>query len=383
MKVVMFVSNPFTHDPRVYAEVRSLIRAGYGVTVVATDREKRHLVREYKEEIQIERVRPLLAPTGGKRVPKLLTVAGTGLNLFLAQWQMYRRAIEINKTERFSVIHCHDLDTLAIGVALKRKFKLPLIYDAHEIYSYMVSRSVPRLMAKGFSWLEKFLVKRVDWIITVNEPVERYLRRKTKKTISIIMNCKDFQATEYQPTGNTIFTILYIGGLHVGRAVPMLVDTVKEIPNVQCIIGGIGQPAYVHALENQCKSTANVKFVGVVPFKEVLPMTRKADAVFMMINPQDKNNRIGLGNKQFEAMVCGRPIICTKGTYSGELTDKEEVGLTVDYNKEALKEAIIRLRDDANLREKLGRNALRAAQTKYNWPKQEEKLLEIYKRFSS
>ena len=78
-------------------------------------------------------------------------------------------------------------------------------------------------------------------------------------------------------------------------------------------------------------------------------------------------------------MVCGRPIICTKGTYSGELTEREETGLSVDYSKEALQEAIIRLRDDAALRERLGRNALRAAITKYNWPKQEEKLLEIYK----
>jgi len=108
-------------------------------------------------------------------------------------------------------------------------------------------------------------------------------------------------------------------------------------------------------------------------------MTKKADAVFFMINPQDLNNRIGLGNKQFEAMVCGRPIICTKGTYSGEITEEEEVGLTVEYDKEGLKQAIVRLRDDAELRERLGRNALRAAATKYNWQKQEEKLIELYR----
>jgi glycosyltransferase involved in cell wall biosynthesis len=111
-------------------------------------------------------------------------------------------------------------------------------------------------------------------------------------------------------------------------------------------------------------------------------MTGKADAVFLMANPRDRNNRIGLGNKQFEAMVCGRPIICTKGTYSGEVTEREEVGLTVDYNKEALRAAIIRLKDDFALRERLGRNALQAAITKYNWPKQEEKLLDIYKKLT-
>ena len=48
---------------------------------------------------------------------------------------------------------------------------------------------------------------------------------------------------------------------------------------------------------------------------------------------------IPVASKQFEAMVCGKPILCTKGTYSGELTEKEHFGLSIEYNKEALKVA--------------------------------------------
>jgi glycosyltransferase involved in cell wall biosynthesis len=92
---------------------------------------------------------------------------------------------------------------------------------------------------------------------------------------------------------------------------------------------------------------------------------------------------MGMPNKLFEAMVCGRPIICTKGTYSGELTEVEGIGLAVRYDEQALREAIIRLRDDSDLREKLGRNALKAAIVKYNWQKQEEKLLALYQSLQS
>ncbi|HIE16940.1 MAG TPA: glycosyltransferase, partial [Dehalococcoidia bacterium] len=88
--------------------------------------------------------------------------------------------------------------------------------------------------------------------------------------------------------------------------------------------------------------------------------------------------KIGMPNKLFEAMVCGRPIICTKGTYSGDFVEQEEIGLAVECNVEALKEAIIRLRDDPELRERLGRNALRAAISRYNWQNQEKRLLELY-----
>jgi glycosyltransferase involved in cell wall biosynthesis len=258
-----------------------------------------------------------------------------------------------------------------------------LIYDAHEIYGYMVTKSLPRWIANILLWVEKRLVRKVDRIVNVCEPQRRYFESITDKPILVIMNCKPLQSLEYQPPNNEEFTLLYIGSLHKGRAVPMLVQTAKELPGVHCLIGGIGHPGYVRALKEECSRTSNVIFLGRIPFDEVIPMTKKADCIFLMVNPEDLNNRIGLGIKQFEAMVCGRPIICTKGTYSGEVTEQEEVGLAVEYTKEALKEAIIRLRDDPKLREKLGRNALEAAITKYNWQKEEAKLLEVYKSLQS
>ena len=374
MKVLMFVSNPFTNDPRVYSEAKSLLQAGYEVTVIARDWQKQNPPRENLDGIEVIRLTTPLTSRHGFGGP-----LWNGFGLILWQWRAYRQALILNRKSSFDVVHCHDLDTLAIGIKLKRKLRLPLIYDAHEIYGYMMTRHFPRRIANTFLWLEKRLMRYVDHIINVVEPQKRYFEGITDKPISIIMNCKPLQSLEYQPPNNeATFTILYIGILHQGRAVLTLVDAVGELPDVRCIIGGIGLPSYVQALEDKCKAVPNVDFIGRVPFHEVIPMTSKADAVFLMVNPQDPNNRMGLGNKQFEAMVCGRPIICTKGTYSGELTEEEEVGLTVEYDKEALKKAIVRLRDDAELREKLGRNALRAAITRYNWRREEEKLLELY-----
>jgi glycosyltransferase involved in cell wall biosynthesis len=113
--------------------------------------------------------------------------------------------------------------------------------------------------------------------------------------------------------------------------------------------------------------------------QEVLPMTKKADLIICMTSPNDFNCSNAFANKQFEAMICGRPIICTKGTYPGEITEKEKCGLVADYTKEALKKAIIILRDNPKLCEELGRNALDSAIKEYNWEKQEKKLLDVYK----
>ena len=379
MKVLMIVSNPFTNDPRVYNEARSLVQAGHEVAVIAFDREKCFPPKVTLYGIQVIRLRTRFSPAHGFGWP-----LWNGLILLLWQQQAYNHALLLHKEHPFGAIHCHDFDTLPVGIRLKRKLGLPLIYDAHEIYEYVMARTFPRWIAKVFSWLEKGLIKKVDRIVTVSEALERYFNGITDKPISVIMNCKPLESLEYAPPDNEgRFTVLYIGTLHQGRSIPMLINTVKQLPDVHCIIGGIGLPDYVQVLKERCDAVPNVHFVGRVPFDQVIPMTKKANVVLLIINPQDPNNRLGLGNKQFEAMVCGRPIICTKGTYSGELTEREEVGLAVEYTQEALTQAIIKLRDDPKLRQKLGRNALRAAITKYNWQGQEKKLLELYRDIES
>jgi glycosyltransferase involved in cell wall biosynthesis len=374
MKVLMFVSNTFISDPRVYNEARSLIKAGYEVTVIAWDREKQNPPEQNWDGIRVIRLRTRMATKQG-----FASWLWQGLNLFFWQCKAYRRALELHRETRFDVIHCHDLDTLPIGVMLRRKLGLPLIYDAHEIYGYMMARIFPRWVVNLLIWLEKQLITRADKIINVCEPQKEYFNGITEKPVTLIMNCKQLQTMEYQPSDDkSNFTLLYIGVLHQGRSVPMLIQAVKELPDVRCVIGGTGLQDYVRALEEECSKTSNVTFLGRVPFDEVIPMTKEADCVFLMLSPEDLNNRLAFANKQFEAMVCGRPIICTRGTHSGDVTEQEQVGLSVEYSKEALKEAITRLRDDVQLREQLGKNALRAAITKYNWQKQEETLLELY-----
>jgi glycosyltransferase involved in cell wall biosynthesis len=43
-----------------------------------------------------------------------------------------------------------------------------------------------------------------------------------------------------------------------------------------------------------------------------------------------------------------------------------------------VKEAIIKLRDNSDLCEKLGRNALNAAKKQYNWENEKKNLLKVY-----
>ena len=49
MNILMTLSNPFTHDPRVYNEARSLIKKDHNVTILAWDRNNEAVPFEEKD----------------------------------------------------------------------------------------------------------------------------------------------------------------------------------------------------------------------------------------------------------------------------------------------------------------------------------------------
>ena len=371
MNILMILSNPFMVDPRVYKEAKSLVDAGHKVSVIVWDRKNDYEPESIVDGIKIIRIH-------NKGIMKILPN-----DLFRNRFwwkRAYRKGLDLYKTNfKFDVVHCHDLDTLQSGVWLKKKLGMKLIYDAHEIFAYMIARDLPKFIVNYALSMEKKLVKYVDNVITAEVNYNYYFKSLDCDSITTLLNCKDLIIEEYQPPENDVFTIVYIGVLNRSRFFPENLEAIGNIKNVKFIIAGKKENMY-HEIENMSKNYSNIKFLGPIPYHQVIPYTIGANLVLCMIKSSDINNRIASANKQFEAMVCGRPIICTKGTRSGEITRNAECGLVVDYTKEALSKAIIKLRDSPELCEKLGRNALKAAINKYNWEIEEKKLLKLYEK---
>jgi glycosyltransferase involved in cell wall biosynthesis len=347
-----------------------LVDYGHEVTVIVWDRKVDYPSEDMIDGIRIIRIHNNL----------LMKIMPNDLFRNPLWWRIaYKKGLELDDTGqfKFDIVHCHDLDTLQSGVLLKKKLGIKLIYDAHEIFGYMIARDMPKFIVGVALRMEKRLVKKVDQVITVNEPLRDYFRLISNKPLTIVMNCKDLVSQEYIPPRNDVFTICYIGVLTKSRMFPEIIDILGNIKGVRFVIAGKRENLYAEVKE-RCKNYDNVDFLGAIPFSEVIPKTLESHIVVCMINPNDLNNRIGIANKQFEAMVCGRPILCTKETYSGAMTDGLKCGLSIDYDKDALYDAIIMLRDNPELCEEFGRNALKAAKEKYNWKTQEEKLLKVY-----
>ncbi len=367
--VLMVVSNPVKFDPRVLNEAKSLVGHGHQVTVIGWDRENEFPLSERTDGVQVLRVR---------NTPWMRLLPWDLLRL-RPWWRLaYRQALAVHREARIDVVHCHDLDTLPTGVWLKRRLGVPLVYDAHEIWGYMVAGDLPAFVANHFLRKERRVLRHVDALILVSEPQKAYFEPLTQAPTTLVLNAKPLVTQEYIPPNNETFTLVSIGTLNEARFLLELVEIVAGLEGTKLVLAGIGKPAYVRQLEERSAASPNVTFLGRLPAEEVLPRTLAADAVVCLTDPADPNNSIATANKQFEAMVTGRPILVSKGTNLEKLTERLGVGLGVGHTREGVRAGIVRLRDNPEERVAMGRKGLAAALEEYNWTRQEQALLGVY-----
>ena len=371
LKILMLLSNPFMVDPRVYKEAKALIEAGNEITVLVWDRR-----RDYKPESVVEGIRVVRIHNKG-----LMKILPNDLFRNPLWWRSaYKKGLELYNTGqfKFDVVHCHDLDTLWAGVRLKKKLGIKLIYDAHEIFGYMIAVDQPKFIVDAAFLMEKRLIKNVDHVITVDDGYAKYFRMITNKPLVIVRNCKDLIGN-YQPPSRKDFSIVYIGSLVRSRFFPQILYVVAGIRDVKLVIAAKKEALY-YEVEKLTKKIENIDFLGTISVDKVIPLTRECHVIICIFNPDDQLNRIGSPNKLFESMVTGRPIIVTKGTHAGEVVEKEKCGLAIKFTEKALEAAIKKLRDNPKLCEELGKNGLKAARENYNWETEEKKLIAIYNK---
>lgn len=364
--ILMLLSNAYTRDGRVRREVRSLVAAGWRVTVIAWDRAADHPAEERLDGARIVRVRS----TSWMRLRRYDILRLGAWNRLAA-----KVARALHKDDPFTRVHAHDLDTLGAGLALKRSFGVPLVYDAHEIWGYMIAKDLPRPVVDHFLRKERRLVRHVDHVLTVSPPIREHLARHTSAPIDLVMNAKPTQVDEYVPPEGDTFRTIYVGILNPTRKILELIEALGGVKGIELTVAGLGPAAYVARVEAAAALHGNVSFIGPVANETVLGRTLASDLVACLFDPHDPLTRIGMPNKVFEAMATGRPTLATSGTYLGRFVEEHEVGLASAPVPEAIRDAVCRLRDDPARQSMLGRNALARAQGEYGWPAQETRLL--------
>lgn len=355
--VAIVRSNSIFYDPRVRKIGRSLYKK-YSLLILGWNREglSKEKIDNFFADLKLFNLR---APFGRRTL--LLYLPSFWIWIFYMLMKY-----------RPTVVHACDFDLVLPCYIYKLLFKKKLIFDVFDRYAMTYVEPKHKRLYSFVNFLEEIFSKRSDVLVNVSESLLGTFKRRPSRC-AIIMNCaEEYNIKRVRPITGKL-QIFHSGGIRHTRGLEQITAAMKDLDNVELLIAG---RVINEDLKHKILELPNVIYKGLLSQDEVLIMEGQSDVSVALYDPKDPINEYSVGNKLFESMMLGLPIVTN--TASEIITDVGN-GIVVDYdNVEQIREAIITLRDNASLREQLGNNARDAFLKKYNWTAMEQELYRLY-----
>ncbi|HJR48879.1 MAG TPA: glycosyltransferase [Nitrososphaeraceae archaeon] len=274
---------------------------------------------------------------------------------------------------RPEVVHAFDADTVLPCFIYKKIFGKKFVFEIVDRYGITYIPKKYHRLHDAVNSFEEAFSKRSDVLITLSYDVMKSF--KNKPTInSVILNCPEDFSSKRETRKDGVFILGYGGGINRGRGLEHTTSAVKTLKNVKLYMYG---PIIDNTLFEDIKTVANVEYKGFLRIHDDYHMAIvNTDAIIAVYTKETPSHEITMHNKTLEAMMGGIPIITN---LSPELVTEIGFGILVEYgNISQIASAITTLRDNPELRNKLGSNGRKAYLQKYNWSAMEKKLYHVY-----
>lgn len=349
-------------DPRVARAVSVAENCGLDVTVVAWDRDGDAPRRSRLGRSLVVRYRRHAAH--GRGVANLAA---------LVLFQAYVAMQVLRRRKGLVAIHACDLSTGFTGLLLARLLRVPLVYD---IFDYFAdSFPVPSPALPLVRRVETWVINHADVTLLPTATREEQIRPARPRRLVIVENSPDISEL---PAGDLSPTDLaYVGILADHRLLREVVELVAADTSKSLRIAGFGP------LEDQIQALAatapNIEFVGRVASDEALRIQGSARVLFATYDPEVRNHRFSAANKLSEALALGKPLIVCRNTAMDVVVEASGLGVAIDYDIDAFKQALEDLTSDAIVLDDCALRGPELYRERYSWQVSATRLADVYR----
>lgn len=303
----------------------------------------------------------------------------------------YRAAYKL-ATERLpppEIIHANDLDTLFIAALLARRYRVPLVYDAQELYTGL--HTLGPWYRRFLSLQERLLIKRADRITVVNDAIADVMAKRYHVQIdSVILNCPPYEDKPYREgTGRSVrdifripdeeVVLLYSGGLGKDRGIENTILSLSHLRNVSLVVLGDGPlKATLLDLMREHDLGHRVYFTDFVPHTEVPRLISSADIGVIPYEKVGINHYLCSPSKMFHYIMAELPIVCSDFPFLRKVVVDNGIGRAFDpSNPESIAAAI---RELVNVKgaHAACKEQIRVVKRRYCWEEEERRFLGLY-----
>lgn len=264
-----------------------------------------------------------------------------------------------------------------LGACLKKIKKVPFVYNLQDIFPDSLAGT--GLAKKGsILWkigrvIENFTYKYADKIIVISEDFKRNIMAKgvPEDKIVVVYNWVDQNAVvNVDRSENKLiakygiepskFYIEYSGNIGLTQNMDMLLDVMKELKDSHPEIGLIlvGEGAYKKQVEEIVKrdSLSNVIMLPFQPYEDISHVFSLGDVGLIISKPGVGANSVP--SKTWSIMSASRPVLANfdENEIKSILSDNSCGIFTKAGDKDAFKNAIIKLYENRDLCKEYGRN---------------------------
>lgn len=181
---------------------------------------------------------------------------------------------------------------------------------------------------------------------------------------------------EFHPVAkqDKTFRVLYVGQIAIRKGIPYLLEALATLhaPNFELMLIGSLLP---EAKSFLARYGEGFKYLGPKPRAELYHYYSQA-SVFVIASIEE-----GLAMVMAQAMACGLPVIATTNTGAEDLfTDGVEGFIVPIRNPEAIREKVLYLYKNPEVREQMSQAALRRVQTPGGWNEYGDHVAHAYGR---
>jgi len=346
----MAVYNSFNPDNRVFRAADAIQEMGYDVTLLAY----------HSPGLPLEEV------TGkGFRVIRIVIKKNYLFPKQLRNYLNYRsfkkRAKRISEIIKPQFVHCHDYNTLFLGVYCKTLFGSRLIYDCHEYFQDLqYLHRYPLLVRKRIAAFErKVIKKKVDEMITVSPGIAQLYRVHFPKNILVIRNIPDKtkSITVQAPSGEIIKFLttqtdlnrklfLYLGtNSQKGRGLDFIFDLLRELPDEYGMVTfgakSLAELDYLKSKAEKCNISQRYGAFFSLPIEQLHSVAKFFYMGFSLIEPIYVSYYHSLPNKLFEYFSMDLPVISSEIPDQSEIILKHNAGLIVPFDLDRARQIIL------------------------------------------
>jgi len=251
-------------------------------------------------------------------------------------------------------------------------------------------------LIKVFEAMERYVYKNAQLITVHSDGNKKFILEKVKRKahLEVIPNWIDTDFIKPGERNNSFrkendigdkFVVSFAGVMGLSQDLDTVIEVAKELEEYKDMTFLlVGEGIEKERLIKKCKEldTRNVKFLPMQPREKYPSLLQASDVCLVTLKKQVKTPVVP--SKIVSIMAAGRPIAASLNLRgdAAQLIKEAGCGLCVEAeDKEALKEAIIKLYREKELREKMGENGRNYAVRYFSRGVCVEKYESIFLRF--